>query len=300
MKTLTEAFARHLLMAVAMTFAFTSVAAVAYADDDHKKHKNKHEEVVLIPGPPGPAGPAGPQGAVGPTGPQGPVGATGPQGPVGPVGPQGPVGATGAKGDIGPMGPQGPQGPVGATGPQGVAGPAGADGVSITGPAGPQGPVGATGPQGPIGPQGPAGPAAPGYPASILAGYASSATVNLTNLKFGDGRTVNGTCAPGGTLTIDFDWTQASAGTLIQQANVGFAGGDTRCLSSGFSASGHATLNLTCPTTPGSYQLGVNRTLCYGCGGCNASDPHTTPGVTTPGYGVGANGSAFVGAVTVK
>jgi len=289
-----------MLLVALMAFACSSLATVAYADNDRGKHKkHKHDDdVVLIPGPPGPVGPQGPVGPVGPQGPQGPIGLTGaagPQGAIGPVGPQGPVGATGADGAIGPIGPQGP---VGATGPQGAQGPQG-----IPGPQGATGAPGLNGIDGATGPQGPAGPAganAPGYPASIVAGSASSATVSLSNVTFGDGRTVNGTCAPGGTVTVNFNWTQASAGSLIQQANVGFVGGDTRCLSSGFAASGSSSLALTCPTTPGSYQLGVNRTLCYGCGGCNAADPHTVPGDGTAGYGVGASGSAFVGAVTVQ
>jgi hypothetical protein len=182
----------------------------------------------------------------------------------------------------------------GAVGPQGVQG--------KIGPQGEQGKLGDQGVQGKIGPQGDPGDPAPGYPASIVTEYAQSASVDVTNIEFGDGRTVIGTCAPGGKLELDFDWSFTQVDTNIQQINVGFVGGDTRCVASGVAAqSGSSFLDLTCPAVPGSYQLGVRRTFCFGCPpGCNFGDPHDPPGDTTTGYGVNANGLGFVGAVTVK
>jgi len=183
MKNTMQGIRQSLLFLVVLVFSATAVTTTAYADND--KHKNKHnDDVVLIPGPPGPAGPQGPIGLTGPAGPVGPAGAMGPQGAAGaagPAGPQGPAGANGLDGAAGAAGPAGPQGPAGANGldgaagaagpqgPIGLTGPAGADGINGTngvdgaigpmGPVGPQGPVGLTGATGAVGPQGPAGPA---------------------------------------------------------------------------------------------------------------------------------------------
>lgn len=144
---------------------------------------------------------------------------------------------------------------------------------------------------------------APVFPASIVSESAQSATVSITNVTFGDGRTVIGTCSPGGTVDLEFDWSWTPSGTNLQQVNVGFVGGDTRCVASGFSGgdTGFSSLNLTCPAEPGFHQLGVRRTFCFGCPpACGAGGPHDLPSDITPGYGVTAGGAAFVGVVTVK
>jgi len=236
----------------------------------------------------GPPGPQGPQGSTGPPGPAGPPGSAGPPGPEGPPGSQGPAGPSGPQGPAGLPGPEGSQGPVGPEGPQGPAGSAG-----------PQGPAGPEGPEGPTGPQ---GSAAPSFPASVVTEFAQSAEATVNNISFAGGRTVTGTCAPNGTLQLDFNWNLVPHFTNIQQVNVGFVGGDTRCVASGVGTlAGSSSLSLTCPATPGSYQLGVSRTWCYGCPpGCGQFDPHDPPGNNTPGYGVGADGLSFIGAVTVK
>lgn len=218
---------------------------------------------------------AGAQGEPGPEGPPGPQGFQGPQGELGLQGSRGPMGFPGSRGE---QGEQGVQGEVGSPGPQGV--------------------QGEVGPQGLQGPQGPAGTS---FPASVVAEFAQSASATVTNLGFAGGRTVTGTCAPGGTLQLDFNWNFVQVATNIQQINVGFVGGDTRCVASGVGAqAGSSSLSLACPATPGSYQLGVSRTFCFGCPpSCNPG-PHNSPGDNTPGYGVGAGGLSFIGAVTVR
>ncbi len=90
-------------------------------------------------------------------------------------------------------------------------------------------------------------------------------------------------------------------GRIIKQINVGFVGGDNRCIASGYTGSGRSELALTCPKTAGSYQLGMHMSECYGCPPeCAANRTHKAPGDTTPGWGVNANGPSFIGAVTVK
>jgi Collagen triple helix repeat (20 copies) len=90
------------------------------------------------------------------------------------------LGGPGAAGPVGPAGPagaQGPQGPAGQVGPDGPAGAAGATGPA--GPAGPAGAAGSIGPSGPDGSQGPAGaigesgaqgPAGPQGPTGAMGG----------------------------------------------------------------------------------------------------------------------------------
>jgi len=153
MQYIMEGMRKGMFMFVALSFALTTAAAVAYAGDDDEK--SDRDDVVTIVGPQGPIGLTGAKGATGATGPQGPIGLTGAKGATGP---QGPIGLTGAKGATGATGPQGPigltgaKGAVGPQGPVGLTGPAGADGA--VGPQGPIGPMGAIGPQGPAGTNG--------------------------------------------------------------------------------------------------------------------------------------------------
>jgi hypothetical protein len=162
---------------------------------------------------------------------------------------------------------------------------------------------------GPAGPEGPAGPAGASYPASVVTGEATdppgafppNSRATIRNITLND-ETITGTCTPGGKVTLNFDWSFVQLGSAIQQVNVGFAGGDTRCIASGVAGqSGSSSLELTCPSTPGPHALGVRDTLCFGCPpSCNFGGPHNPPGDTTPGYSVSADGDSFVGVVTVK
>ena len=139
------------------------------------------------------------------------------------------------------------------------------------------------------------------YPASIVTERAKSGSADITGVIFGDGRNVNGTCSPGGTLNLNFEWRYAQVKSYLQQISVGFVGGDTRCVASGVTGgSGSSALALTCPKAQGYYQLGMLRTECYGCPpDCGQGGSHRPPGNDTPGYGVSASGASFVGAVRV-
>ena len=187
-------------------------------------------------------------------------------------------------GAVGPVGPQGERGPQGLRGPEG--------------------PSGAQGEQGQQGQQGEQGLPGPFYPASVVTDSVTSATASLSNINL-NGHAIIGTCTPDGTVQLNFNWSYTQSATNIQQISVGFLGGDTRCVTSGVSPqSGSSSLNLTCPSTPGVYPLGIRSTLCYGCPpSCNAGEPHDSPGDTTPGYNISAPGtwgSQFVGVVAVK
>ena len=90
------------------------------------------------------------------------------------------------------------------------------------------------------------------YSASIVTESADSSTAHITGVIFGDGRNVNGTCSPGGTLKLNFEWSFTQSATNIQQINVGFVGGDTRCVASGvLGQSGSSALDLVCPAVAG-------------------------------------------------
>ena len=193
------------------------------------------------------------------------------------------IGAVGPKGD---QGDQGPQGKGGAQGPQGKGG--------------------AQGPQGKIGNTGAQGPAGPFYPASVVTGTAFQAagteSTTITNITLND-ETITGFCKPGGTVKLKFKFTRTQTATNILQVNIGFVGGDTRCVTSSAVASQTGTLtitNLQCPSTAGPALLGVRTTACFGCPPACGSGAHNAPGANTPGFGVNANGDAWVGVVAVQ
>ena len=206
------------------------------------------------------------------------IGAVGPQGDKGDQGIQGIQGIQGEKGDKGDQGIQGIQGVKGDKGDQGIQGVQGTQGL-----------------------QGPQGDQAMSFPASLVTDRAQGGSNSISNISL-NGHTITGTCTPGGNVTLNFNWNHTQgANSWIHQVNVGFVGGDTRCLASTSSSqSGSASLTLTCPTTPGPHQLGVSDSLCYGCTNCNSGEYHAPPGASTPGYGVSAAGDAFIGVVTVK
>jgi hypothetical protein len=248
----------------------------------------KHNEVFVtwsIVGPQGPRGPVGPQGAQGPVGPRGPKGEAGPQGPQGPqgakgaTGPQGATGPAGAKGD---KGDKGDKGETGEKGEKGDTGPAGA--VGPQGEAGPQGITGAQGPQGAQGEAGPQGP--PGLPTLTLgAGYLG---ITVANVRINGGGN-QAHVSPGAAFGLDFDFnnTQSWCPGCIVQIYVGLNSNANpqACASSVVAGAtpgttGHASVTLTAPSTPGVYYIGIDRDLqfsCFGGGQVWPSGPPTSP-----------------------
>jgi Collagen triple helix repeat (20 copies) len=221
----------------------------------------------------GPQGPAGAQGATGATGPQGATG------PAGPAGAQGDKGDRGDKGDTGATGAQGPQGLKGDKGDKGDIGPAGAMGPQ--GPAGPQGLPGAKGDKGDAGAQGPAGPPTLTVGTSLFG-------ITVTNVRINGGNNQSHV-APGSTFSLDFDFnnTQDWCPGCIVQIYVGLNSNSQPqvCASSVVAGAapgttGHASMTLTAPTTPGIYYIGIDRDLqffCFGGGQVWPSGPPTTP-----------------------
>jgi len=272
-------------------------------DDKHKKSEKSTSTILaqynLTIGAVGPQGDKGDQGIQGIQGIQGEKGDKGDQGiqgiqgVKGDKGDQGIQGVQGVKGDKGDQGIQGVQGVKGDKGDQGIQG--------IQGVKGDKGDQGIQGVQGTQGLQGPQGDQAMSFPASLVTDRAQGGSNSISNISL-NGHTITGTCTPGGNVTLNFNWNHTQgANSWIHQVNVGFVGGDTRCLASTSSSqSGSASLTLTCPTTPGPHQLGVSDSLCYGCTNCNSGEYHAPPGASTPGYGVSAAGDAFIGVVTVK
>ena len=276
----------------------------------------------------GPQGPAGANGAVGPIGPAGANGAVGPVGPAGANGAVGPVGSAGANGAVGPIGPAGangavgPVGSAGANGAVGPIGPAGANGangaVGPVGPAGGNGATGAVGPAGANGSQGPAGTngsngvnGAPGTPG--IAGPQGPAGPPTLQIGMNDrgflsatSPNINGTgkeaihVAPGGTVSISFDWANNRNGycpSCNEQVLGGLVKIDTTvipgsissgsCFYVGDLSGGTQTFTFTAPTTVGTYYIGLYTDLYSSCpGALNA--PRTTLGLDT-----------FIAAVTV-
>ncbi|MGB8215765.1 MAG: hypothetical protein WCE94_00525 [Candidatus Methanoperedens sp.] len=209
--------------------------------------------IQLTPGPQGPVGPKGDTGAIGSQGPKGDTGATGatgetgPAGPIGPIGPMGPIGLTGATGETGP---------AGATGATGLQGDAGLQGI--------QGVKGDTGATGAVGPQGPQGPAQPAYPVSLVMDRSATGTYTVNNINL-NGAKITGPLKPGQTVIFDFDWSRSNSGA-IGQLYVGFDGTISTCAVTGVgAATGHASVSLTAPSTPGNHVIAIAHTLDYNC-----------------------------------
>ena len=255
-------------------------------------------------GPQGPSGPQGPQGLSGPQGLQGPQGAAGTPGPAGANGAVGPVGSAGANGAVGPIGPAGANGANGAVGPVGPAGGNGATGaVGPAGANGSQGPAGTNGSNGVNGAPGTpgiAGPQGPAGPPTLQIGMNDRGFLSATSPN------INGTgkeaihVAPGGTVSISFDWANNRNGycpSCNEQVLGGLVKIDTTvipgsissgsCFYVGDLSGGTQTFTFTAPTTVGTYYIGLYTDLNLGCrGALNA--PRTTLGLDT-----------FIAAVTV-
>jgi hypothetical protein len=226
-------------------------------------------------GPVGPQGPAGPQGATGATGATGAQGATGATGPAGAKGDKGDKGEKGDKGDTGATGAQGLQGLKGDKGDIGSAGAMGPQG-----PAGPQGLTGAQGAKGDAGAQGPAGPPTLTMGASVWG-------ITVTNVHVNGGNN-QAHVSPGTSFSLDFDFnnTQDWCPGCIVQIYVGLNSNSQPqvCASSVVAGAapgttGHASMTLTAPTTPGIYYIGIDRDLqffCFGGGQVWPSGPPTT------------------------
>ena len=208
---------------------------------------------------------------------------------IGPQGPQGDPGVDGTNGTNGTDGIDGTNGTDGIDGTNGTNGTNGTDGINGT-----NGTDGIDGTNGTDG-------APSQYPVSMAMGKASYANATVSSITV-NGQQVQGPVAPNTNVTIKFNWSIGSAGSIIQQVVVGFAGESfSRCIHSGTgAASGTASITLPTPSTTGPAVFNVIRTWQYNC---TDTHPHQHPipggnswiGVPgVPGFG------AYMAVVAVK